>query len=587
MDSDSLRLYGCQMVHFVANYWDSLDNGSRMPLPDVKPGYIRALIPDEAPKTAEEWERIFADIEPIVLRGNTHWSVNKAKDEMPMGIASIDRSLLIRHHPDFFAYYSTACSYAAIIGDILSGGISSLGFTWKSSPAITELEQKMLDWLAKAIGLPKAFWNSDPGPGIGMIQCTASDATLVALLNARARAVEKMKRNGNGTLLASMGANSRVLIPNLLRDPIAKAMNRLDGMSEALRNRIKKNGNALTRGDESYAAATNGQLTTFEAHDPKYFSRLVAYCSDQSHLSVDKGIMLSGVKMRKLPTNREKGGNFVLRAEILEAAIKEDKASGLTPFVLVVSVGTTNTCAVESCRELGPICNREGIWLHVDAAYAGSFLICDEFRHLSDGVELADSFNFNAHKALLINFDCSPMWFKNGDEAIAFFNVDAVYLKHEHQRDAYDFRHLQVGLSRRFRALKIWFVFRAIGIQRIQQFLRMQNELAKMFADLLLRDDRFELFVPQRLGLVCFRMKTSNELNESLYLAINDDRRVHLTRETNIEKAVEVIREIADKVTTVQKANEATERDKAAKALAMEPKEAAHSDGQMGDNGTN
>ncbi|KAL3123545.1 hypothetical protein niasHT_006624 [Heterodera trifolii] len=133
MDSDSLRLYGCQMVHFVANYWDSLDNGSRMPLPDVKPGYIRALIPDEAPKTAEEWERIFADIEPIVLRGNTHWSVNKAKDEMPMGIASIDRSLLIRHHPDFFAYYSTACSYAAIIGDILSGGISSLGFTWVNS----------------------------------------------------------------------------------------------------------------------------------------------------------------------------------------------------------------------------------------------------------------------------------------------------------------------------------------------------------------------------------------------------------------------------------------------------------------------
>ncbi|KAL3075220.1 hypothetical protein niasHS_014949 [Heterodera schachtii] len=569
MDSDSLRRYGCEMVHFVANYWESLDNGSRMPLPDVKPGYIRALIPDEPPKTAEEWERIFADIEPIVLRGNTHW-----------------------HHPDFFAYYSTACSYAALIGDILSGGISAIGFTWKSSPAMTELEQKMLDWLAKAIGLPKAFWNSDPGPGIGMIQSTASDATLVALLSARARAVEKMKRNGSGTLLASMGANSSVLIPNLLRDPIAKAMNRLNGMGEALRNRMKSK--ALTRmfgvemkGDESYAA-TNGQLTTFEAHDPMYFSRLVAYCSDQSHSSVDKGIMLSGVKMRKLPTNREKGGNFVLRAEVLEAAIKEDKANGLTPFILVVTVGTTNTCAVESCRELGPICNREGIWMHVDAAYAGSFFICDEFRHLSDGVELADSFNFNAHKALMINFDCSPMWFKNGDEAIAFFNVDPVYLKHEHQRDAYDFRHLQVALGRRFRALKIWFVFRAIGIQRIQQFLRMQNKFGKMFADLLLGDDRFELFVPQHLGLVCFRMKTSNELNESLFLAINDDRRIHLvasfthgtfflrfvvcsskTRETNIEKAVEVIREMADKV-TAEKANEATERekDKAEKTLA-------------------
>uniref|UniRef100_A0A183BY25 Aromatic-L-amino-acid decarboxylase n=1 Tax=Globodera pallida TaxID=36090 RepID=A0A183BY25_GLOPA len=538
MDSDSLRRYGCEMVHFVANYWDSLDNGERMPLPDVKPGYIRALIPDEPPKTAEEWEKIFADIEPVVLRGNTHW-----------------------HHPNFFAYYSTACSYAGVIGDILSGGIASIGFTWKSSPAMTELEQSMLDWLAKAIGLPSAFWNSDPGPGIGMIQSTASDATLIALLSARARAVEKMKRN-----------SSIVAIPQVLRDPIAKAMNRLNGMGQSLRNSIRTNGNALTRmfgvamkEEENYGKI--GQLTTFEAHDSVYFSRLVAYCSDQSHSSVLKGIMLSGVKVRNLPTFKENGGNFVLKSEVLEAAIKEDRARGLTPFILVATIGTTNTCAIESCRELGPICSREGIWLHVDAAYAGSFLICEEFRYLSDGVEFADSFNFNAHKALMINFDCSPMWFKNGDEAIAFFNVDPVYLQHEHQRDAYDFRHLQVALGRRFRALKIWFVFRAIGIQRIQQFLRMQNDLAKTFADLLLRDDRFELFVPQNLGLCCFRLKTSNKLNEALCVAINEDRRVHLvassthgtfflrfvvcsskTRETNIEMAVKVIVEMANKV---------------------------------------
>uniref|UniRef100_A0A1I7X4U3 Aromatic-L-amino-acid decarboxylase n=1 Tax=Heterorhabditis bacteriophora TaxID=37862 RepID=A0A1I7X4U3_HETBA len=142
---------------------------------------------------------------------------------------------------------------------------------------------------------------------------------------------------------------------------------------------------------------------------------------------------------------------------------------------------------------------------------------------------MVDTYNFNAHKAMLINFDCSPMWFKNGTTATKYFNVEPVYLKHEHQSVASDYRHLQVALGRRFRSLKIWFVLRSLGVDNIQKSLRKQNEQAALFASLLNEDGTFELVVPQHLGLVCFRIKNgTNEANEALCKAVNEDRRIHL-----------------------------------------------------------
>lgn len=476
MNSKEFRIYGKQMVEFVADFWENVQD--RTPLPDVKPGYISDVVPKHPPSEPEEWDVIFKDLEEVVMRGNTYW-----------------------HHPHFFAYFPTACSYPALMADILSGGLAGVGFSWKSGPAMTELEMATLDWLVEVLGLPEHFKNSHPGPGCGIIQNTASDATMIAIMTARARAVEAIKNDSTSLLSWVAGTELGKSIKNVLA-------------------KVRQN----TTADED-----SGVITPYY-HDPAVFERLIAYFSDQAHSSVDKGVMLCGVKSRKLRSTIDPVlKNYTVTKETLETAIKEDRARGLIPFIMVATMGTTSTCGVDRLDELGPVCNRENIYLHVDAAYAGSFLVCPEFRYMSKGIELVDSYNFNAHKAMLINFDCSPMWFKDGANATKYFNVDPVYLKHEHQAVAADYRHLQVALGRRFRALKIWFVLRRLGIGFIQKSLRQQDEHAAMFAKLVENDEDFELFVPQHLGLVCFRIKnSSNEENEALCKAIDDDRRIHL-----------------------------------------------------------
>ncbi|KAK6740525.1 hypothetical protein RB195_008780 [Necator americanus] len=476
MNAEEFRKYGKEMVDFVADFWENIRE--RQPLPDVKPGYISDVVPLGPPTQPEDWKTIFSDLENVVMKGNTYW-----------------------HHPHFFAYFPTACSYPAIMADILSGGIAGIGFSWKSGPAMTELEMATLDWLVDVLGLPEHFKNSHPGPGTGIIQNTASDATIIAIMAARARAVEAVK-NESSSIFSWMASTE---------------------LGKTVRGILTKVRQSTIEDEES------GIICPYY-HDPAIFEKLIAYCSDQAHSSVEKDSMLCGVKLRKLKSTVDpEFKNYTVTKEVLENAIKEDRARGLIPFVMIATMGTTSSCSIDRLDELGPICNREHMWLHVDAAYAGSFLACPEFRYMSKGMELVDSFNFNAHKAMLINFDCSPMWFKDGTTAAKYFTIDPVYLKHEHQAVASDYRNLQVALGRRFRALKIWFVLRKLGVEFIQALLRRQNIQAILFAKLINDDQIFELFVPQHLGLVCFRIKDStNEENEELCTAINDDRRIHL-----------------------------------------------------------
>ncbi|MCP9261082.1 hypothetical protein DINM_004119 [Dirofilaria immitis] len=360
------------MIDLVANYWGSFRK--RTPLPDVKPGFINKLIPQDPPVTGEPWEKIFNDIDEVIINGNTHWQ-----------------------HPNFFAYFPTGVSYQAIMGDILSGGLASIGFSWKSSPSMTELEISMTNWLAKALKLPAEFLNTDNGCGIGIIQNTASDATYLAILAARGRAIERIK---------------------------------------ASEDIIKQKQEVVSDG--------SGKLYHYPYHDPAIMTKLVAYCSDQvtlqAHSSVEKGTMLAALSLRKLKTTR--GGpldNFSVTAKVLEEAILIDRKNGLVPVIFIMTLGTTSTCGVDPVDELGPICQRENIWIHVDSAYAGAFLLCPEYRYLSSGFEFVDSFNVNAHKALPINFDCSPMWFRNGRQIMKYFEVNALYLKHD-QTCATDYR---------------------------------------------------------------------------------------------------------------------------------------------------
>lgn len=318
MDSDTFKDFANEMIEYIINYVENIRD--RRVLPTVKPGYLKPLLPSEAPQTPENWKDIMADIERVIMPGITHW-----------------------HSPKFHAYFPTAQSYPAIVADMLSGGIACMGFSWLASPACTELEVVMLDWLGKMLDLPKEFLTSGGGKGGGVIQGTASEATLVALLGAKARKIRQVK--------------------------------------------------------EQHPEWTDNEIV----------GKLVAYSSCQAHSSVERAGLLGGVKFRLL----EVDSKYKLRGESLAEAIRKDKEQGFIPFYVVATLGTTCSCAFDRLDEIGVVANRENIWLHVDAAYAGSAFICPEFRYLMKGIELADSFNFNPHKWMLVNFDCSAMWLKD------------------------------------------------------------------------------------------------------------------------------------------------------------------------------
>lgn len=195
---------------------------------------------------------------------------------------------------------------------------------------------------------------------------------------------------------------------------------------------------------------------------------------------------------------------------------------------MVATLGTTSSCTFDALDEIGDVCNEHNIWLHVDAAYAGSAFICPEYRYLMKGIEKADSFNFNPHKWMLVNFDCSALWLKEPRWIVDAFNVDPLYLKHDMQGAVPDYRHWQIPLGRRFRALKLWFVLRLYGVENLQKHIRKHIALAHLFENLCTSDARFELFEEVTMGLVCFKAKGSNELNEQLLRRINGRGKIHL-----------------------------------------------------------
>uniref|UniRef100_A0A3Q3NHW0 Aromatic-L-amino-acid decarboxylase n=1 Tax=Mastacembelus armatus TaxID=205130 RepID=A0A3Q3NHW0_9TELE len=419
MDAAEFRRRGREMVDYVADY---LENVEQRPVyPDLEPGYLRSLIPNEAPLEPENYEDIMKDVERVIMPGVTHW-----------------------HSPYFFAYFPAASSYPAMLADMLCGAIGCIGFSWAASPACTELETVMLDWLGKMLQLPECFIAGTHGHGGGVIQSTASEATLMSLLAARCKAVRRVQPS-----------NPKI--------------------SEA-----------------------------------EILSKLVAYTSEQAHSSVERAALIGGVMIRKVPTDKR----YAVTGDLLKKMVDEDKAAGLIPFYLCATLGTTPSCAFDHITELGPICNEENMWMHIDAAYAGSAFICPEFRPLLNGVEFADSFNFNPHKWLLINFDCSTMWVRERADIIGAFKMEPLYLKHENQE--------------RFRSLKMWFVFRMYGVKGLQGHIRKQVALAKEFESLVRADKRFEICAEVIMGLVCFRLKGSNELNQNLLKKITKSREIHL-----------------------------------------------------------
>ncbi|XP_010778247.1 histidine decarboxylase [Notothenia coriiceps] len=423
MQPEEYNRRGKELVDYITQYLGTIRE--RRVIPDVKPGYMRELLPDTAPEEPEDWESIFKDIEKVIMPGVVHWQ-----------------------SPHMHAYYPSLTSWPSMLGDMLADAINCVGFTWASSPACTELEMNVMDWLCKALGLPSFFLHHHPDSrGGGILQSTVSESTLVTLLAARK---DKMLQ----------------LRPDLEKDVDDSVLN----------------------------------------------SRLVAYASDQAHSSVEKAGLISLVKIRFLPTDDQ----LSLRGDTLKQAIQEDRRMGLVPFMLCATLGTTGVCAFDNLSELGPVCAEEGVWLHVDAAYAGSAYFCPELRWSLEGIDLADSFVFNPSKWMMVHFDCTAFWVKDKYKLQQTFTVDPVYLRHENSQAATDFMNWQIPLSRRFRSLKLWFVMRSFGLKNLQAHIRHGIEMAKLLESHIRSDPNFEVPAERHLGLVVFCLKGGNALTQEL-----------------------------------------------------------------------
>ncbi|XP_058667362.1 histidine decarboxylase [Ammospiza caudacuta] len=444
MEPEEYRQRGKEMVDYICQYLSNVRE--RRVTPDVQPGYMRAQLPDSAPMDPDSWDNIFGDIEKIIMPGVVHWQ-----------------------SPHMHAYFPALTSWPSLLGDMLADAINCLGFTWASSPACTELEMNVMDWLAKMLGLPDKFLHHHPDSvGGGVLQSTVSESTLVALLAARKNKILELKVSEPDTDESSLN------------------------------------------------------------------SRLVAYASDQAHSSVEKAGLISLVKIKFLPVDE----NFSLRGETLKKAIAEDRKKGLVPVFVCATLGTTGVCAFDNLSELGPVCDAEGLWLHVDAAYAGTAFVCPEFRLFLDGIEYADSFTFNPSKWMMVHFDCTGFWVKDKYKLHQTFSVNPVYLRHANSGAAIDFMHWQIPLSRRFRSLKLWFVLRSFGVKKLQAHVRQGTETAKFFESLVKSDPLFEIPAKRYLGLVVFRLKGPNWLTEKLLKELSSSGRLFLIPATIHDKFI-------------------------------------------------
>jgi glutamate/tyrosine decarboxylase-like PLP-dependent enzyme len=270
--------------------------------------------------------------------------------------------------------------------------------------------------------------------------------------------------------------------------------------------------------------------------------KLVVYLSDQGHSSYLKACKIAGfeeTQIRVLKTS--KSGNYAFPWENLELRVKEDLDLGNIPCFIGATLGTTNSTAFDNLKEIGEIANKYNIWLHVDAAYAGTAFICPEFRHFLRGVELVDSFSMNPHKWMCVNFDCSLMWVKERKYLINALSITPEYLRSEvyHKGLVTDYRDWQIPLGRSFRSLKLWFVLRMYGLDNLREIIRNHIRLAKLFESLVTKDDRFELFCESSMGLVCFSVKNwSEEKHKQLVDSIQKDGRIFLISTKIEEKPV-------------------------------------------------
>jgi len=427
------RSHAHELVDWMADYLEHIEQ--RPVKPAVAPGDILGRLPSLPPDGPEDFHRIFGDFTDIILPGMTHWQ-----------------------HPSFFAYFPANSSPPSILAEMLTATMGAQCMSWATSPAATELEERVMEWLRGMIGLPDTF--------TGVIEDTASTATLCALLSARERA-------------------------------------------------------------SAYRINADG----FPAG-----GRFTVYCSTEAHSSIEKGVKIAGLgksSLRTIPVD----ATYAMNVDALERAIAADLKEGCTPLCVVAAIGTTGSTAIDPLRPIAEICRKHNLWLHVDAAYAGTALLLPEMRWMIDGIELVDSFVFNPHKWMFTNFDCSAYFVADQEALVKTFEILPEYLKTAEGTRVRNYRDWGIQLGRRFRALKLWFVIRTYGVSGLQEMVRTHIELARSFAENVRETADFEILAPVPLATVCFRYHPRgvgdesrlNSLNSALMDRLNAGGRLYLT----------------------------------------------------------
>lgn len=431
MNHEEFRKNAHAAVDWVADYLEQIE---KYPVKSqVAPKDIYNQIPASPPASGEPFEALMSDLDTIIMPGITHWQ-----------------------HPHFHAYFPGNSSYPSVIAEILTAGIGAQCMVWETSPAAAELEERMMEWFKGMMGLP-SDWH-------GVIQDTASTATLTALLTAREWRTD-FQTNRKGT---SVG-------------------------------------------------------------------KLRIYCSTETHSSADKAVKIAGLGSENLVKISVDDELAMIPSE-LEKAIQNDLAHGYVPCMVISAMGTTGTLAFDPTRQIGEICHKHQVWLHVDAAYAGSALVLPELDWLRDGLQLADSFVFNPHKWLFTNFDCSAYYVKDKEALIKTFEILPEYLKTKTRGQVNDYRDWGIQLGRRFRALKLWFVMRTYGVDVLRSTIRTHIDYGSWLASQIEQTPHFELLTPQKLNMVVFRynppgksVEELNTLNETILTQINQSGKAYVT----------------------------------------------------------
>jgi aromatic-L-amino-acid decarboxylase len=411
MKAEDFRRFGHELIDWIADYFENIDQ--RPVMPAMEPGDLKAQLPSAPPLHGEPMEQIIADVDRLIAPALTHWS-----------------------HPSFFAYFATSTSGPGIFGELLSAAFDNKSMLWRTSPASTELEEVVLDWLRQMMGL-------DPGM-IGIIYDTASVSSMHAIAAAREGVEQRIREEG---------MSGRPDLP-LLR----------------------------------------------------------VYVSEQAHSSIEKAVITLGLGQRKIPTDSE----FRMDVDALADAINEDKRNGYLPFCIVATVGTTSTSSIDPVSKIIPIGEEHAMWLHVDAAYAGSAAVVPELRHILAGCERADSIVTNPHKWLFTPFDLSVLYCRHMDLLKRAFSLVPEYLRTPEQEKVRSGSDYGIQLGRRFRALKLWMVMRYFGHEGLAARIREHCRVARLFASWVDESPDWELLAPVPLALVCFRARPEDVAPEEL-----------------------------------------------------------------------